>query len=144
MCVVAAACIIASHPQCHAAEFDDPPYRVKRLLRGCWTKDVPPKAGRRWGSSATICFMEGRTIGGGYVDAGHGGDFCERYRVDGRRLVMRDNYGNAEQCLYHVAEDRNSLILGDCRRAGEWKRDGQFTLHGWPCRTQEEVEAGDD
>jgi hypothetical protein len=106
-------------------------------------KGRAPKDGYRWGFSATMCFMEGHTLNVGHVDAGLCGDFCERYRVDGRRLVMRDNYGNAERCLHHVAEDRSSLALSDCRRAGEWKRDEQFGLHGWPCRTQEEVEAGD-
>jgi len=118
------------------------PYRVKRVLHGCWTHQIPASPRGGFGGSATHCFHAGRAIGGVSIYNREGGDFCLRYRVDRNRLIMRDNYGNFERCLYHF-ESKDLLIVGDCKSAGEWKRDGAYDKTSWPCRTQESVDPYD-
>lgn len=87
----------------------------------------------------TLGFHAGRAITGWYFDHGHGGDFCERWRVERQHLVMRDAYGG-HRCLYHLDVERSALILGDCKRAGEWKREQGPDPREWFCRTQPLIE----
>lgn len=90
-------------------------YRVMRLFHGCWNVERPKIKRSPWPPSQTTrCFQPGRFLYGSTMDAGHGWDFCERWRVDGNRLAMHDSYGNAQRCLYAFSEDFKILFLRDC------------------------------
>lgn len=125
--ILAMASIPASPAQPSELE-ESAPYRVKRLFYGCWTVTTHHHGRSLWPtSSITRCFERGRMMSGVAVDAGDGWDFCERWRVDGRRLAVRDDYGNAESCLYAFSNDRRTLILRDCSAARDWLRDDRMT-----------------
>lgn len=122
-----------------------PTYRVTRLFYGCWNVKRPPVKGSPWPASQTTrCFHHGRAIYGSTMDAGDGWDFCERWRVTGERLALRDNYGHAQQCLYAFSEDGQTLILRDCPSAGDWQRISDLSRGQPTCRIQDSLEATDD
>lgn len=78
-------------------------------------------------------------ISGVASDAGDAWDFCKYWRVDGNRLLVHDDYGNSQRCLYAFTEDRKTLILRDCPAAGDWLRDDKLTEDkrgSWTCRMQ--------
>jgi hypothetical protein len=134
------------HAQPLPAELSDT-YRAKRHFYGCWQVKWPQPASARWPSETTWCFHPGRAIGGATFDAGDGWDFCKRWRVDGQRLMVRDNYGHAQVCTYAFSKDRQSLVLSNCPAAGDWRRNGELSKvsrESWGCRTQDGSELTGD
>ena len=78
-------------------------------------------------------------LSGSVFDAGDGWDYCKNWRVDGIRLLVRDDYGNSQRCLFTFKEDRKTLVLRDCPAAGDWLRDDKLTeakRGSWTCRMQ--------
>lgn len=132
--VALAAVAVVALPTAHAEGL--PLYRAKRLLFGCWTHDEPLPPKQRFRGFTTRCFHEGRAIGGVNMEGGgEGGDFCERWRVVGQHVSIRDEH-TEQKCLFALSDDRKTLTLSNCRAAGDWKRDRHLNRRSWLCRTQ--------
>jgi len=101
--LIVAASVNLTLPSAARAEAT-PPYRAKRLLLGCWTHTAAHISQQGFHGSTARCFQEGRAIGGVFFESsGHGGDVCERWRIDAQRVVIWD-YGDRRQgCLYALS-----------------------------------------
>lgn len=142
--LVAAATPAESLSDTHRKELSTT-YRVMRLFHGCWNVERPKIKKSPWPPSQTTrCFQRGRLLYGSTMDAGHGWDFCERWRVDGSRLAMHDSYGNAQSCLYAFSEDFKILFLRDCPSAGDWQRRKDLDENEPSCRRQNSIKYSDD
>lgn len=100
-----------------------PRYHAKQSLLGCWTLYGPHQPSQPFRSRVRRCFAKDGTISGVTVEGGGEGSFLsEHWHLVGQNLKILDE--NTEQeCLFRLSDDRQLLILSNCRAAGEWQSD---------------------